>query len=210
MRYDRRMTPDAEQNPHWNEYYAATETRPPRDTVLRALEHTPRDGRGFDLGCGVGHDTIAMLRHGLRVTAVDQSDEAIARTRRQAQELGLDARLTTVVEPFERIELTPADLINAAYSLPFCALDAFESLWARIIDSLRPGGIFAGQLFGVNDQWATEPGHHANIFLSRAQVDELTAGLERLHFNEFEGDGTTATGKPRYWHLYHMVLRKAP
>lgn len=193
----------------WQEYYAATESRPPRDTVIKALEVVPSSGRAIDLGCGCGHDTIAMLRHGLHVTAVDVSEEATARTVKQAQQQRLNQRLQTFTRPFERVEFGTYHLINAAYALPFCDPDEFPAVWQRIRNALLPGGVFAGQFFGVNDQWASEPGHRADVFLTRERVDELTKDLERLHFEEYEGDGTTATGKPRYWHLYHMVLRQA-
>jgi len=200
--------PEAGEATHWQEYYAATAVRPPRDTLVKALEFTTAPGSAIDLGCGVGHDTMAMLRHGLSVTAVDASEEAIARTIGQAQTAGLADRLTTLVQRFEQVEFDSYDLINASFSLPFCGLAEFDGLWRRIVGALKAGGVFAGQLFGVNDQWAREPGHHAQVFLTRAQVDELTAGLERLHFEEVERDGETATGKPRYWHVFHMVLRR--
>lgn len=195
---------------HWQEYYAATAQRPPRDTLLKALEFVRAEGHSIDLGCGVGHDTIAMLRRGLRVTAIDAAPEAVERTIAQARQAGLADRLTARVQRFEEVEFDSSDLINASFSLPFCDREAFAGLWERIIGALAPGGVFAGQFFGVNDQWAREPGHHAQVFLTRGEVDELTAGLERLHFEEVERDGETATGKPRYWHVFHMVLRRTP
>jgi len=193
----------------WNEYYAATEARPPRDTLLKALELVPREGRAIDLGCGCGHDTIAMLRHGLRVTAVDATEEATARTVKQAQQHHLNQRLQTFTRPFERVELGTYHLINASFSLPFCAAAEFPALWRGLRDALLPGGVFAGQFFGVNDQWATEPGHRAQVFFTPAQVTELTAGLERVYFEEVERDGVTAVGAPKHWHVFHMVLRRA-
>lgn len=193
---------------HWREYYAATEVRPPRETLLRALDFVPHSGRAIDLGCGCGHDTLAMLRHGLSVIAVDVQPDAIERTRRQAEQAGLAQGLTALLKPFEEVDFGECHFVNASFSLPFCDLGEFDSLWRRIRGALLPGGVFAGQLFGVNDQWAREPGHHAHVFLTRARVDELTSGLERLHFEEVERDGETATGKPRYWHVFHMVLRQ--
>ena len=193
---------------HWQEYYAATETRPPRDTLLKALEFVPREGRAIDLGCGCGHDTVAMLTHGLRVTAIDATQEATTRTVRAAQRQHLNQRLQAFTRPFERVEFGTYHLINASFSLPFCAADEFPTLWRKIRDALLPGGVFSGQLFGDHDQWVNEPTHNVQVFLSHEQVDKLTAGLERLHFAEEERDGMTATGHAHHWHVFHMVLRR--
>ena len=55
----------------WVDYYQAVAGRPPRETLVTALNHfateskIPRRGRvGFavDLGCGDGRDTVEMLR----------------------------------------------------------------------------------------------------------------------------------------------------
>lgn len=202
------MTDVDSQSQRWQEYYAATQARPPRDTLLKALEVVPNDGRAIDLGCGCGHDTIAMLKHGLRVTAIDATQEATGRTVKQAQQQHLNERLQTFTRPFERVEFGTYHLINASFSLPFCAVEDFPALWQTIRNALLPGGVFSGQLFGVNDQWASEPGHLSRVFLTRDQVDELTAGLERLHFAEEERDGLTAVGNPHHWHVFHMVLRR--
>jgi len=202
------MTPDENKSTHWQEYYAATQARPPRETLLKALEVVPHEGRAIDLGCGCGHDAIAMLRHGLRVTAIDAAEEATTRTVKAAQRQHLNQRLQTFTRPFERIEFGTYHLINASFSLPFCTAEKFPALWQTIRGSLLPGGVFSGQFFGVNDEWATEPSHLSHVFLTREQVDELTAGLDRLHFAEEERDGLTATGHAHHWHVFHMVLRK--
>src|SRR5258708_38245889 len=66
----------------WREYSDRMAGRPPRQTLLAALERFGGDASGrsaVDLGCGEGRDTIALLRRGWRVLAIDAEAAAIAR-----------------------------------------------------------------------------------------------------------------------------------
>lgn len=195
----------------WVCYYDAVVGRPPRDTLLRALaaveaEGGPREGAlALDLGAGEGRDTAELLRRGYRVIAVDAEPRAFERLRARPQLVWPEA-LETVVARFEDIELPAADLINASFSLPFCAPDRFGALWRRIVAALRPGGRFAGQLLGARDDWAkSDPDVTA---FERADALALIADLVVEHFEEEETDSTTATGSPKHWHLFHVVARK--
>ena len=55
---------------------------------------------------------------------------------------------------FETVgELPASDFIYAGFALPFCDAGHFPYLWADIRDALRPGAVFAGELFGPDDEW---------------------------------------------------------
>src|SRR5690606_20023189 len=168
----RRMsTPSPES---WKSYYERTGSRPPRETLLFALdrfeaEHLPGDRRfAIDLGCGNGRDTIEMLRRGWRVLAIDAEQSAIDGLLARP-DLPPDPRLETLVSRFEDADWPAADLVNSSFALPFCPPDRFPELWRRIIASLRPGGRFSGQLFGDRDSWV---GRQGITFLSRTQRSE--------------------------------------
>ena len=45
-------------------------------------------------------------------------------------------------------------------------------------------------------------------FVSREQAQELLDGLEVEMFEEEEDDGVTPRGKPKHWHIFHIVARK--
>lgn len=194
----------------WQAYYKAVEGRPPRPTLLKALESfateplpaTPRFA--VDLGCGEGRDTIELLRRGWRVLGIDGEAEAIALLR---QRPNLDHTcLETQVMRFEALTLPASvDLINASFCLPFCPPDSFPSLWATIVAALEPGGRFCGQLFGDRDSWATNP----NLtHLRRDQLEKLLQSLDVEYFEEEEQPGQTALGEDKYWHIFHIVARK--
>lgn len=198
----------------WPEYYDAMAGKPPRDTLLFALGRFDAEVVGvgterfaIDLGCGEGRDTVEMLRRGWRVLAVDAQEEAIHRLRaRPDLPPGSEKRLQTLVSPMEAAGLPSALLVNASFALPFCPPQAFPALWERITESVLPGGRFSGQLFGVRDSWASVAPRL--IFHTRAEVETLLRPFAVEHLNEVEEDGTTVEGKPKRWHVFHIVARK--
>src|SRR5690606_8859878 len=132
-------------------YYEKMAGRPPRATLVQALDAFAAPGFAVDLGCGEGRDTVEMLRRGWRVLALDRSPDAIAR-------LPEHERLEARQADFTEAELPQADLVNASFCLFICPPDAFGAMWARIVAALRPGGRFSGQLLGPQDSWVGRPG----------------------------------------------------
>jgi tellurite methyltransferase len=194
----------------WAEYYRKTGERPPRETLLAALdrfdaEPVPVAQRlAVDLGCGGGRDVVEMLRRGWRVLAVDAEKSSIEHLRGRA-DIGSDARLDTLVARFEDADWPQADLVNSSFALPLCLPERFDAVWARIVGSLKPGGRFAGQLYGPRDSWF---GRTGMTFVDRARLDALLAGLEVEMLDEEEDDSTTPRGEPKHWHIFHIVARK--
>jgi SAM-dependent methyltransferase len=161
----------------------------------------PERGTAIDLGCGAGADTAAMLAAGWSVFATDAQPEAIERVRRRARD---DAPLTTVVSSMEEVDLPPADLVWASYSLFFCDPTRFPDVWRRIREAVVPGGRFAGQLLGDRDTWATE---RDMPWFDRDGVESLFVGwaIERLEVEDEDGE---AWAVPKRWHVFHAVARK--
>ena len=194
----------------WAEYYRKTGERPPRETLLLALdrfdaEPIPAAQRlAVDLGCGGGRDVVEMLRRGWRVLAVDAEKSAIEHLRGRP-DIGANARLDTLVARFDEADWPPADLVNSSFALPLCPPERFDAVWARIVGSLKPGGRFAGQLYGPRDSWF---GRAGMTFVDRARLDALLAGLEVEMLDEEEDDSTTPRGEPKHWQIFHIVARK--
>ena len=67
-------------------------------------------------------------------------------------------------------------------------------MWAGIRDALQPGGVFAGQLFGIRDSWADTA---RMSFHDPEQVAKLLEGLEVLRLDETEWDGDALSGAKR-------------
>ena len=188
----------------WGLFYDAVAERPPHDTTVAALDAFAAPGFAVDLGCGDGRDTRLLLERGWRVLAIDAEGAAIERLRARVPTAAHE-RLETLVAPFEDARWPEADLVNASFSLPFCALDRFDEVWERVRATIAPGGRFAGQFFGDRDGWV---GLKELVFLPRARVEAMFAGLELERFDEVDADGTTALGESRHWHVFHVVARR--
>ncbi len=187
----------------WSDYYQAVEGRPPRETLLMALEKFEEPQFAVDLGCGDGRDAVELLKRGWRVLGIDGEAEAIARLQSRPN-IDLN-RLETRVMRFENLVLPTVDLVNASFCLPFCPPEHFSELWNKIVAALRVGGRFCGQLFGDRDSWAKYPNmsHH-----TRSQVEELLQPFTVEVLQEEEHPGTTALGEQKYWHNFHIVACK--
>ena len=190
----------------WTEYYERTAGRPPRPTLLAALERfgAGTGRRAVDLGCGDGRDTVALLARCWRVLAIDAEPMAIERLRARP-DLPPGALLETRCERFEDASWPAADLVNASFALPLVPPERFPALWEKIGRSLKPGGRFSGQLFGDRDGWR---GEKAITFLGRAEVERLLAGFAVERFDEEESEAATPYGKRKHWHLFHLCARK--
>ena len=192
----------------WSAYYAKTGSRPPRETLTHALDMfdagPDREERfAVDLGAGSGRDTIEMLRRGWRVLAIDAEPDAIGALKARP-DLPPAADMTGMVARFENAAWPNCDLVNSSFALPLCTPAGFERVWRRIVSSLRPGGRFAGQLYGERDSWVDREGM---TFHTRAQVEALLAGFEIEYFIDEEEDSTTPRGEAKHWHVFHIVAR---
>ena len=193
----------------WAAYYEKTGLRPPRPTLIWALEAFEREGWpdgafAIDLGCGSGRDTIEILRRGLPVLAVDASAEAFDGLMSR-EDLPAVAQIKTQLARYEDMFLPSADLINAAFSLPLCPKEAFPDVWAKIVRALRPGGRFSGQFYGDRDSWA---GNSDLTHLTKDEALEYLSDLEIEYLEEEEDDSVTPRGTPKHWHIFHIVARK--
>lgn len=193
----------------WSGYYRVMADKGVRETTRSALdrfdaEPPPAERLAIDLGCGDGRDVAEMARRGWRILAIDDQPEAFDYLRKR-----LDADAITRVESrladFRTTPLPESTFINASFALPFCDADRFDDLWRRIAAAIRPGGRFAGQLFGVRDTWASQGW---GTFHTREQVEAMLEPFETEMLQEEEKDAQSATGPMKHWHVFHIVARK--
>jgi SAM-dependent methyltransferase len=195
----------------WVKYYTATEGRPPRPTLLAALDHFAAEGicgAAADLGCGDGRDTIELLRRGWQVIAIDSEPVALERLRARLDLPGT-RHLELRGEKFEEANWGRVELVNSSFALAFCPPATFPALWRKIDASIAAGGRFAGQLCGPRDSWAERGMDNRPItFHDEGSARGLFANYTIELFEIEETDSITPRGETKHWHLFHIVARK--
>jgi hypothetical protein len=79
-------------------------------------------------------------------------------------------------------------------------------LWSRIDGALSLGGRFAGQFYGQRDAWAQRD--PPITIHDRAALEALFDGYTIEWLDEEETDTVTPRGRPKHWHIFHVVARK--
>ncbi len=188
----------------WNEYYEKM-VMEPRAASVRALEyfakHPSTNKSAYDLGCGNGRDSNALLSAGWHVTAVDSEPAAEEYLKKNIAK-DLYENLEFVCKPFEEIVWKNVSLIHSSYSLPFCTKESFRDVMSSIADSITPGGLFSGNLFGDRDEWQDIS------LVTKEEALEIFNGFEMIFFEENEMDGPTAVGPDKHWHVFEITALK--
>lgn len=187
---------------NWRDFYKHTAGSPPWPRLVRAVSLVRQKEYALDLGCGAGRDTRYLLEQGFDVTAVDSDANAMAILATFPHQ----ERLYAVQSSFADFTFGSYDLINAHFALPFAGKRQFSEVFERVKQALRPAGIFAGQFFGVRDEWNVPEQDMA--FVSREQAEEMLRGLEVIEFEEEDADGHTADGTPKHWHVFNILARR--
>jgi tellurite methyltransferase len=201
------QTPQTEENrpERFAAYIAARRFDPPRPLLMRAAGFADPKDHALDAGAGALNATKYLLDVGFaRVTALDSAPAS--------QQVGKELppeQVTFVLSRFEDFSY-PAnayDLVNAEFSLPFIRRENFARVFAGLLGSVKPGGLFTGQLFGLNDSWNTpETGMN---FHARSEVERLLRGFEIIELEEEDHPGKTKLGEPKHWHIFHILARRS-
>lgn len=207
------MAPDAFPNTDpptqdWPAYYRHSAGREPRPLFAKgtalAAEAGIQPGQAIEIGFGDGTESLALLRAGWRVLAVDPTPQAADYLRELVPPEATD-RIEIRTAPAQSIDLPPFDLLYAGYALSFLEEGDFRRFWTGVRSALRPGGIVIVNVFGTRDTWA---GDRYMTFVDRDTVERMVAGLEVLALDEEDADGDSFVGR-KHWHVFDIVARRA-
>lgn len=185
-------------------YYDNTTETMPNYTVKKFIKLNVEPGNAVELGCGVGRDTVCLIKNGWNVLAIDRENvESRIAAKLSEEEL---KQFKFLKQKFEYIELEKNNLVVANFSLLFCNKNNFKELWNKINNSILKDGYFVGNFFGINDEWKSTK--EEMTFLTKEQVIELFKDFEIIEFKEVEKDGTTGLGKMKHWHIFNVIAKK--
>ncbi|MBO0728389.1 MAG: class I SAM-dependent methyltransferase [Acidimicrobiaceae bacterium] len=176
-------------------------------TQERLLDLAPGQ-RVLDIGCGAGRFTRRMARHGVRVVAIDHSEQFIARAReRTPPELAdmVDYRVLDASDKAALLSLGQGMFDAAVCTMALMDMALVTPLLASLPQLLRPEGRFVFSVthpvFNSGDSrlvaaqryhdgtWSTE--------ISIQVTDYLTARMER---------GVGIVGQPVEQHYFHRPM----
>ncbi len=188
----------------WKTYFENTKDSKPRRLLVEAIGHVKEKNEALDLGSGALNDVRYLVSLGFKhITAVDHEPIAKDIIKHFPSDI-----VNYVISTFEDFEFTKEkyDLVNAQFALPFSPQDTFEKLFDSIIFSLKPGGVFTGQFFGIRDEWNT--GDKNRNFHTKEDAEKLLSKLKVVAFKEEENDKPTASGVMKHWHIFHFIAIK--
>lgn len=203
-------------------YLDGTRESPPREQLLRALRtvdagssRTSAPRRALDVGCGPGKEVVELLRAGFEVTAIDPYPSMVQLTEARVREEVPTAcpRLRTVCARVE--DLAPSlpraqfGVVHAGFVLPFIAAADFERSFAALRASIAPSGLFVGQLFGPDDEFLRTSPRGSMTCHVACDIAPLLAGFEVIEHEEVNRSGFIGRGRPKWWHVHHIIARKA-
>jgi SAM-dependent methyltransferase len=199
-----RDTPDA-QREHWQATFDANPDMYGTDPSQPGAYATELFNRKhvrevLELGAGQGRDTLALLRAGLQVTALDYAPQALASLHQAAAAAGLAERLVTIVHDVRRPLPLPDASVDAVYShmLFNMALSTAQllTLTAEVRRVLRPGGLHVYTVrhtgdahYGIGKDHGDgmfESGGFTVHFFDRPLVERLAGGYTMLDLTRFE------------------------
>ncbi|MBV7517338.1 bifunctional 2-polyprenyl-6-hydroxyphenol methylase/3-demethylubiquinol 3-O-methyltransferase UbiG [Ensifer sp. ENS12] len=181
--------------------YAARERKPPTARLDAFMRKLPPGAAVLDLGCGGGHDSLAMLGHGLDVTACDGSAELA----REAEHR-IDRKVEVV--RFQEIDWQERfDGIWAEASLLHVPRAELADVLARIRQALRPGGFLQASFKAGKVEGHDRFGRYYNYPSAEWLRDRFEdAGWSDIQMREADGGGYD--GEPTRW-LHVAAVRSA-
>jgi ubiquinone/menaquinone biosynthesis C-methylase UbiE len=107
-----------------------------REDTLKLLGHV-EGKRILDLGCGAGHNSIALARQGAKVIGVDESPDQVADTRIACEREGVKVELHHA--PLAELAFIRADTVDAVLSVwALAPVDDIDRVFRQVDRVLKP------------------------------------------------------------------------
>ena len=175
-----RVLPLSPDRVRWNQRYSDASFVPDwaPDVVLAQRLPELRKGRALDVACGVGANSLFLLKRGYRVHAMDMSDVALERLRRAASSEGVLEKLE-----IELADIREKELEQDTYDLIVCFRFFISDLAPRLVAALKPGGTLLSKVFTTAHLQA-HPNWPKERVVAPGELPSLFAGLDSVAYEE--------------------------
>ena len=189
---------------YWSDYYKKDlAPKPPSDFAQFALKYMSPSKKLIDLGCGNGRDSMFFARGNLKVTAVDLSEEALAR-------IDQSLPIFTVCDDFVSSKILLCidyDYFYSRWSLHAINQIKQDELLPKIYSAMHDGGHFFIEartindtIFGKGKQLGKNEFFYENHYRRFINPEQLISALTSIGFkivfskesNQFSVMGTDA------------------
>ncbi len=180
------------------EYFERTVDIDMQDSWDRFMKLLPEGGSILDLGCGSGRDSAYFVSCGFDVTAMDGSEEMCNLA---SIHIGQD-----VLElSFDEIDFKEVfDGIWACASLLHISSDRIDSIFAKVIDSLKNDGVLY-MSFCYGDFEGERNGRYYRDYRTKT-IKELISGYENLEIIEIQKCEDLNPDSDRVW-IYALIRK---
>ena len=139
------------------------------DLVDAILQELPTGGSVLDIGCGAGHASALVARHGYSYVGADLSPEMLE----QARAAQFNPRAQFVLASVEDLPFPPAsfNIVLALGVLEYVCPEALPDAMNSIARVLRPGGSLIASLLNRD----------CPVWVTRAARETASAAKARLH-----------------------------
>lgn len=187
---------------NWAEQYDTNHNRT-RDLEAKALRTLLNDipfDKLLEIGCGTGKNTIWFIEKANHITAVDLSEEMLAKARTKISSSKVEFVQADITQPWT-FGKNNFDMVT--FSLVLEHIENLEPIFENVAASLKPGGhVYIGELHpfkqysGTKARYETEQGtqvvtcfnHHISEFVQLAKKHGLVLVDVNEYFDEENKD----------------------
>ena len=168
----------------------------------------PRAGRILSVADGEGRNSVWLARQGFEVDAFDVADVGVAKARRLAAAAGVTVRFEVADCDSYAWPVASFDGVAAIF-VQFADPALRERLFARMVASLKPGGVLVLQGYTPRQlEYRTGGPPCASHLYTEALLRQSFAPLEILTLQDYEADLHEGTGHLGRSALIGLVARR--
>lgn len=168
----------------------------------------PAQGRILSVADGEGRNSVWLAQQGFAVDAFDIAEVGVAKARRLAERCGVHVDFTVADCDGYDWKASHYDGVAAIF-VQFADPDLRQRLFARIVESLKPGGVLVLQGYTPKQlEYGTGGPPIASHLYTPESLRAAFAALEILELREYEDDVREGSGHNGRSALIGVVARR--